>query len=302
MPPTGACDQIVDVRRFAPEVREADGRHLKSSALYEHLHKGLMQGRKIDITEVSYIPIWYINGASRARADTCELFCCFEILIHLLAKRFVEFKAKLLQLASTDIQLAKAKNRSVEKQTRLSRRQLEMEIEKLKRERDQAEDQLLNAEIEREEIRDELKDMKAKMDRVLAQNEHTHKKLKRAKADRNQIQEKLVQANDQLADTNAQLTNVNAQLVSTRATLNHVCDSVAVIANKMDAAKTYLDEHVNEKNMTLNHIHEKLVIFEFDGLKEQRPQRQGYTIYDIFAGNPKYMLSSLKDVNIQYQK
>ena len=82
-----SCEQIVDIRRFIKEVRDKSG-HLKPSALYTHLHEGLPRNLKIDLESLDFIPIWYINGAQKARADTCELFCCFEILIHILAKRF----------------------------------------------------------------------------------------------------------------------------------------------------------------------------------------------------------------------
>lgn len=58
--------------------------------------------------------MWHVNGAVQTNASKCALHCPFEVLIHILVKRFVEFKAKLLTLASIDIQLAIAQGEKLD--------------------------------------------------------------------------------------------------------------------------------------------------------------------------------------------
>ena len=124
--------QIVNPRRFISDVRDSKGRLLPYK-LSAYIHEGLPRNQKLDLESLDFIPIWYING--KTNDAKCELFCCFEILIHILAKRFVEFKAKLLKLASTDIQLAKADNQSISRYQHLTQLQLIHKIEKLEAEK-----------------------------------------------------------------------------------------------------------------------------------------------------------------------
>ena len=48
-------------------------------------------------------------GSRTARADYTELYTTFEILIHILSKRFITFKSELLSISSTEIQYATEK-------------------------------------------------------------------------------------------------------------------------------------------------------------------------------------------------
>ena len=74
------------------------------SKLYQNVHKSLPLFEKIDIDTCKFIPIWYINGSPKTKANCCELFTTFEILIHILSKRFISFKSILLDLSSVHIQ------------------------------------------------------------------------------------------------------------------------------------------------------------------------------------------------------
>lgn len=85
------------------------------SKLYENMNEKLPKFQKLDINSMSFIPIWYINGSLQSRADYTELFTTFEILIHILSKRFISFKSQLLSISSTFIQTAKFYGYSIEK-------------------------------------------------------------------------------------------------------------------------------------------------------------------------------------------
>ena len=89
-----------------------------------HLHEGVQPYVKLSPGEFSYFPIWYINDARTSNADYCELYCPLEVIVHILSKRFVQFKAKLLSLASTDIQLAVAKGERLDDYTSFRKHQL----------------------------------------------------------------------------------------------------------------------------------------------------------------------------------
>ena len=115
---------IIDVQVFHPEVRSKRGDELSPQALMNHLHKGITPYIKHKPNDFDYFPIWYINGARTSNADYCELYCPLEVIIHILSKRFVQFKAKLLTLASTDIQLAVAKGEKLDDYTSLRKHQL----------------------------------------------------------------------------------------------------------------------------------------------------------------------------------
>ena len=177
--------QIVNPRRFISDVRDKSG-HLKPSALYTHLHGGLPINQKLDLESLDFIPVWYING--NTNDAKCELFCCFEILIHILAKRFIDFKAKLLQLASTDIQLAKTNNQSVSRYLHLTQNQLIHKIEKLK--------------AEKEELIEAKDDLNVKFDNYKAEAEARHQELLAQNEASAQRIELLIKQNEELIASN----------------------------------------------------------------------------------------------------
>ena len=121
-----SSDDIIDIKVFKAEVRSQHGQdgHLLPQALMNHLHEGVQPYVKLSPGEFTYFPIWYINGARTSNADYCELYCPLEVIVHILSKRFVQFKAKLLTLASTDMQLAVEKGERLDDYTSLRRNQL----------------------------------------------------------------------------------------------------------------------------------------------------------------------------------
>ena len=119
-----SSQDIINIQVFHPEVRSKRGDELSPQAFMNHLHKGVQPYVKLSPNDFSYFPIWYINGPRTSKADLCELYCPLEVIIHILSKRFVQFKAKLLTLASTDIQLATEKGEKLDDYTSLRKHQL----------------------------------------------------------------------------------------------------------------------------------------------------------------------------------
>ena len=102
-----------DESKVKNELKDSSG-NLFPNKLYQNVHKNLPVFEKIDIDTCKFIPIWYINGSPKTKANCCELFTTFEILIHILSKRFISFKSILLDLSSTEIQESKNRNYSLE--------------------------------------------------------------------------------------------------------------------------------------------------------------------------------------------
>ena len=119
-----SSQNIIDIEVFTPNVRSKRGDELSPQALMNYLHEGINPYIKRSPDDFTYFPIWYINGARTSNADYCELYCPLEVIVHILSKRFVQFKAKLLTLASTDIQLAVVKGERLDDYTSLRRNQL----------------------------------------------------------------------------------------------------------------------------------------------------------------------------------
>lgn len=95
--------QIVSLERFLGAVRSKCGDEINPNALKSFIHNGIRIETRIDLSTIDYVPIWHINGSPKTKAVLCELYCPFEIAVHVLAKRFTDFKAKLLALLSLDV-------------------------------------------------------------------------------------------------------------------------------------------------------------------------------------------------------
>lgn len=127
----GACapcsagdENIVSIDTFINEVRSIKNDHLLPQALMNHLHEGGLLYIKRNHNDFDYFPIWHINGLNKSKADLCELYYPLEVIIHILSKRFVQFKAKLLSLASTDVQLAVAQEEKLNDYTSFRKHQM----------------------------------------------------------------------------------------------------------------------------------------------------------------------------------
>ena len=93
----------IDSSKINLELKDSKG-ELIPSKLYENMNKNLPKFQKLDIESINFIPVWYVNGSLQSRADYTELFTTFEILIHILSKRFISFESEILNISSTEIQ------------------------------------------------------------------------------------------------------------------------------------------------------------------------------------------------------
>ena len=63
-------------------------------------------------------------GSRTSRAEFTELYTTFEILIHILSKRFISFKSEILSLSSTEIQNATARGIKIEDYSQMKKNSL----------------------------------------------------------------------------------------------------------------------------------------------------------------------------------
>ena len=175
-PCSSGDENIVSIDVFINEVRSTKNDHLLPQALMNHLHEGIIPYVKHSIDDFDYFPIWYINGARTSKADLCELYCPLEVIIHILSKRFVQFKAKLLTLASTDVQLAVAQGEKLDDYTSFRKHQL---IEACHAKDDKI-DKLTNVVINQTE---KITVLVQKNNELLKSNEDLHQENKELKED-----------------------------------------------------------------------------------------------------------------------
>ena len=116
-------DQI-DSSKINSELKDQKSGLIITSKLYEKLNSIIPKFQKINLESLNFVPIWHINGSPQTNAKYCELFTTFEILIHILSKRFITFKSELLSLSSTEIQNSVARGIKIEDYSQMKKNSL----------------------------------------------------------------------------------------------------------------------------------------------------------------------------------
>ena len=85
--------------------------HLKPSEVYK---TSIFIHPDAKYEKFSCIPIYHINGSRYANAKYVEHLIHFDILIHLLMRKFISFKSKILHLAGIEVQVAQGRGKSIQ--------------------------------------------------------------------------------------------------------------------------------------------------------------------------------------------
>ena len=112
----------------------------------------------------------------------------------------------------------------------------------------------------------------------------------------NQMTEVREQNNQLLEDnrhTHAELAHANQQLTTLQTDINDMQGNLQQVVNNINETREYISQNFNERNLTLGHVQERLVLFQINELTESTLLHNGNQIYDIFAGNPKHMRSAM---------
>ena len=194
---------------------------LISSEVLKRIHSSIQLFIHHEINEFNFYPVWYINGKQFSKS--CELYCHFNILIHLLSKVFIKFKSQLLDLAGVDIQVAVAKNQSLDKFIEYSKKDLITRLHVLESENAD----LINA---NHSLLDELREMKEESrkreEELIKQNNQTHALLDNANANIDQLQIDLTNANTNIDVLQETLDTATNHLVAAHTKIDNLTELV----------------------------------------------------------------------------
>ena len=158
-------------------------------------------------------PIWHINGNHDTRAKYCQLYCHYDIMLHILSLRFVEIKSQILNLSTTDFLKAVINDETIEERIEYSREELMNMIEKQKQIIKQKDKRIFDLEECMREIRNDNnliqndnKELKAKIDNILKDNERILNKLDATHDELINTRVKLDETHNELKETRHELT------------------------------------------------------------------------------------------------
>ena len=194
----------IDSTKISSEIKGKNNL-LIPNKLYENMNLSLPKFQKIDLSACKFIPIWYINGSRTSRAEFTELFTTFEILIHILSKRFISFKSQLLSISSTGIQYATETGYGIERYLKIEKESLAElvlhkdkkidELTKINKELlvitqrlDKSNQDLNN---KNDKLLSELSVLNAKNDYLINQNNNLNQNVNNLKHDNEEIKQKL---------------------------------------------------------------------------------------------------------------
>ena len=135
-------------------------------------------------TEFPEYPIWHINGKHKSKAQTCPLYCHYEIMMHVLSLKFESISEQIMALTSNEFQKAAIQNQTIETTIDKSREELlkiiemqnkklnikNLQIKSLKECIEYSKEQLSETNNEKRTLENRLDDMMNKMDKVLESN------------------------------------------------------------------------------------------------------------------------------------
>lgn len=186
----------IDLSKIKSEIKDSKNR-LIPSKLYENMNQNFPKFQNVDIDSCKFIPIWYINGSLQSNAKYTELYTTFEILIHILSKRFISFKSQLLSISSTEIQYAKIKGYDVEDYLRLEKKSLaDLVLQKDK----------------------EILSLNNKIDEMMKEMKNQSNKIDNLQLDLDKKSEIIINQNQEIKDKTFQLEKSLSGLISTSKT------------------------------------------------------------------------------------
>ena len=255
--------------------------HLIPSEVISKINSNIPLYRHFEIDQLTFYPIWYING--NRNNGSCELFCHFNILIHLLSKIFVEFKSQILDLAGIDIQKAIAKNQTVEKYLDLSKEELINKLKILERNNEELTNKNIDLNEKFDAFRKESKEMEEKLNRTLEdirrENRETHERLDIANANLEEVRNENRETHERL-----DIANANLNIANTR--IENLTDLVAEVRDQTIQNSQAIINQINEKyadaKITTGSAKEVLLLIESRELTENL-KIYGYSIYDTIS-------------------
>ena len=234
-----------DDSKFMNNLKGSNGL-LIPSKLYEKMNPQLPMFQKIDINSVKFIPLWYINSSLRSRAEFTELYTTFEILIHILSKRFITFKSELLSISSTGIQLSEAKGYTVSDYLKLEKDSLaELLIQKDKKIDD------FNKLMK--EVREEMRDLKLtinnqsnKISDLKQSNDSLTSEITGLRVSNIDLKQSNDSLTSEIAGFKASNDNLTYEVQDLKSRLNNVAENVSIISSTVVDNQNEMGYHINK--------------------------------------------------------
>ena len=278
--------------------------HLIPSEVISHINPNIPLYKCIEIDKFNFYPIWYING--KKNDGKCELFCHFNILIHLLSKVFIEFKSQILDLVGTDIQKAVARDQTVEKYLALSKDELITRLKMIEATNSNLAKEKLSLLDEIKRMREESREQLAQVNEQLAHSNEqltqVNEQLAQSREQLNQSNEQLAHSNEQLAQSNEQLTDMNTKLTVANTKIDNLIDLVSTTTeraiNSLDSLSTQLNESLPNSILTTGTTQELLIIFRCNSLENEMRDKgligSNESVFDTIACQAKDKTRSLE--------
>lgn len=248
---------------------KTDSSHFISSEVISHINPNIPLYKCIEIEKFNFYPIWYING--KKNDGKCELFCHFNILIHLLSKVFVEFKSQILDLAGIDIQKAVARDQTVEKYLALSKDELITRLKMI---------EATNSNLAKEKL--------SLLDEIKRMREESREREEYLIQQNTQSLERLAQSNEQLTDMNTKLTVANTKIDNL---IDLVSTTTERAINSLDSLSTQLNESLPNSILTTGTAQELLIIFRCKSLEDEMRDKgllgSNESVFDTIACQAK---------------
>ena len=197
-------DQINE-SKINTELKDQKSGLIITSKLYEKLNSIIPKFQKINLDLLNFVPIWHINGSPQTNAKYCELFTTFEILIHILSKRFVTFKSEILSLSSTEIQNSVARDIEIEDYSKMKMNSLKQLI----LQKDDKIDEL-NRKIDSMMI--EMKGQSTKIDNQLEEIGGLKIKIDDQKEEIRGLNKKIDNQTEEIGDQKEEISNLNKKI------------------------------------------------------------------------------------------
>lgn len=235
----------IDSTKISSEIKGKNNL-LIPNKLYENINLKLPKFQRLELEQMNFILIWYINGSRTSRAEYTELYTTFEILIHILSKRFISFKSELLSISSTEIQYATEKGYGIERYLKIEKESLaELVLHK-----DKKIDELTKINKELLAISQHLdksnQELNIKVDSLKLDNQNLNNKVDSLKLDNQNLNNK----NDYLINQNQE---IKQKLDDHKQVLDVVAENVTQMSENMFINQTKFEDSINN-NFPNNYI------------------------------------------------
>ena len=226
---------LLDESKIKVDMKDQKGMIIPSK-LYENMNEKLPKFQKLELDQMGFIPIWYINGSPQTNAKYCELFTTFEILIHILSKRFITFESQLLSISSTEIQYATARRYDVEDYLRLEKKSLT--------------DIILQKDKKIDQLQNTIDEMKQIMIKINAKNDKLLSEVSDLKVDNQNLNNK----NDKLLSEVSDLKHDNQNLMNQNNDLKQDVKGLKHDNQEIKQSLTIVTENITQMsgNMLIN--------------------------------------------------